>query len=219
MGSTFINEVRAYELLRQAGLDERRLGVVRTEADVAALPFQAGDRVVVKGVAQDVWHKSDIGLVRFETFDPARIWALAREMEAIGAAHGEWVGTLVVDLMDFRKVSGLPTEALVALRRTLDAGWTLVLGIGGLHTNAWGEEIKPLLWPISLVTPEQALADFKAHYLGRIWLGRMRQGQALTDEFQMLAYLRGLWKLVDLLEAEGARSSTTSAPTKFPTTS
>ena len=81
MGSTFINEVRAYELLKQAGLDERRLGVVRAEADVAALPFKPGDRVVVKGVAQDVWHKSDIGLVRFETFDPARIWALAQEME------------------------------------------------------------------------------------------------------------------------------------------
>ncbi len=144
MGSTFINEVRAYELLKQAGLDERRLGVVRAEADVAALPFKPGDRVVVKGVAQDVWHKSDIGLVRFETFDPARIWALAQEMEAIGSAHGAWVGTLVVDLLDFRKVSGLPTEALVALRRTQDAGWTLVLGIGGLHTNAWGEQIKPL---------------------------------------------------------------------------
>jgi len=204
MTSTFINEVRAYELLKQAGLGERRQGLVRTEADVAALPFKAGDRVVVKGVAQDVWHKSDIGLVKFETFDPVRLWAMAREMERIGSAEGEWVGTLVMDLLDFRQASGLPTEALVALRKTVDAGWTLVFGIGGLHTNAWGEQIKPLLWPISLVTPEQALADFKAHYLGRIWLGAMRQGKALTDEFQMLAYLRGLWKLVDLLDAAGA---------------
>ena len=63
--SNFINEVRAYELLEQAGLGERRRGVVRAEADVATLPFKAGDRVVVKGVAQDVWHKSDIGLVKF----------------------------------------------------------------------------------------------------------------------------------------------------------
>jgi len=204
MGSTFINEVRAYELLKQAGLGERRQGLIRVEADLASLPFKAGDKVVVKGVAQDVWHKSDIGLVRFETFDPQRIWALAQEMERIGSAQGAWVGTLVMDLLDFRQASGLPTEALVALRKTVDAGWTLVLGIGGLHTNAWGEQIKPLLWPISLATPEQAMADFKAHYLGRIWLGDMRQGKALTDEFRMLAYLRGLWKLVDLLDAEGA---------------
>jgi len=204
MSSTFINEVKAYELLQQAGLGERRQGLVRTEADVAGLPFQTGDRVVVKGVAQDVWHKSDLGLVRFETFDPARIWAMAQEMAAIGAAHGAWVGTLVMDLLDFRQAQGLPTEALVALRKTVDAGWTLVLGIGGLHTNTWGEQIKPLLWPVALVTPEQALADFKAHYLGRIWLGDLRQGKALTDESQMLAYLRGLWKLVDILDAAGA---------------
>ena len=204
MTSTFIHEVRAYELLAQAGLGERRLGLVRTEADVAALPFKAGDRVVVKGVAVDVWHKSDIGLVRFETFEPARIWALAQEMEAIARDHGAWVGMMVTDLLAFRQLPGLPTESLVALRKTPDAGWTLVMGIGGLHTNAWGEEIKPCLWPISLVTPEQALADFKEHYLGKIWLGRMRQGQPLTTEGALLTYFRGLWKLVDLLEAEGA---------------
>jgi acyl-CoA synthetase (NDP forming) len=203
MGSTFINEVRAYELLEQAGLGKRRRGLVRAEADVANLPFQAGDRVVVKGVAQDVWHKSDLGLVKFETFTPERIWALAQEMEAVASAHGEWRGMLVMDLLDFRQASGLPTEALVALRKTPDAGWTLVLGIGGLHTNAWGETIKPCLWPVSLVTPEQALADFQAHYLGRIWLGTLRQGKALTDAPTMLAYLRGLWKLVELLDAEG----------------
>jgi acyl-CoA synthetase (NDP forming) len=202
--SSFINEVVAYQWLKDAGLGERRQGLVRTEADVAGLPFQAGDKVVVKGVAQDVWHKSDLGLVRFESFDPARIWALAQEMAAIGGAHGAWVGTLVMDLLDYRQASGLPTEALVALRKTVDAGWTLVLGIGGLHTNAWGEQIKPCLWPISLVTPEQALADFKTHYLGRIWLGDLRQGKALTDEFKLLAYLRGLWQLAELLERRGA---------------
>ena len=204
MTGTFIHEVRANELLKQAGLGALRQGLVRTEADVAALPFQPGDPVVLKGVAQDVWHKSDLGLVRFESFDPARVWALAQEMAAAAAPHGAWVGLLVLEKVAFRQVPGLPTEALAALRRTVDAGWTVVLGIGGLHTNAWGEQIKPCLWPVSLVTPEQALADFKAHYLGRIWLGELRQGKALTDEFQVLAYLRGLWKLVDLLDAEGA---------------
>jgi acyl-CoA synthetase (NDP forming) len=202
--STFIHEVRAYELLAQAGLGDRRLGLVRTEADVARLPFKAGDRVVLKGVAEDVWHKSDIGLVKFETFEPARIWAMAQAMERIALDHGAWVGMMVADLLDFRQAPGLPAEALVALRRTPEAGWTVVMGIGGLHTNAWGEEIRPCLWPVSLVTPEQALADFKVHYLGRIWLGNLRQGKPLTDEATLLAYLRGLWKLVAVLEAEGA---------------
>ena len=207
MTRSFIHEVKAYQLLKRAGLGELRQGLVRTETDVAALPFRPGDRVVVKGVAIDVWHKSDLGLVRFESFEPQRIWALAQDMARIleknGTAPGDWVGVLVTERVEFRQVPGLPTEALAALRRTRDAGWTLVLGIGGLHTNAWGEQIKPCLWPLALVTPEQALADFKVHYLGRIWLGTLRQGQALTDELQVLAYLRGLWKLAEILDEEG----------------
>ncbi|HLO66167.1 MAG TPA: acetate--CoA ligase family protein [Holophaga sp.] len=202
--TTFINEQDAYDLLAKAGLPGLRRGLVRTLEDARALPFAPGEKVVLKGVAQDVWHKSDLGLVRFEAFDPDKVWAQAREMEAIGSAHGEWRGTLAVEMVDFRKVPGLPTEALAALRRTPEAGWTLVLGIGGLHTNAWGEEIAPCLWPLALTTPEQALAEFKAHYLGRVWLGTLRQGKALTDEATLLAWFQGLWQLVELLDAAGA---------------
>lgn len=204
MISTFINEAVAYQWLEAAGLGRPRQGLVRTEADVAALPFRAGEPVVLKGVAQEVWHKSDLGLVRFAAFDPEQIWAAARELEAIGSAHGAWQGLLVTERVAFRQLPGLPTEALVALRRTVDAGWTLVLGIGGLHTNSWGEQIPPCLWPLALVTPEQALADFKAHYLGRIWLGELRQGQALTDAGKLLDFLRGMWRLAELLDAHGA---------------
>jgi len=204
MISTFINEVVAYQWLEAAGLGRPRQGLVRTEADVAALPFRAGEPVVLKGVAQEVWHKSDLGLVRFAPFEPEQIWAAAREMEAIGSAHGAWQGLLVTERVAFRQLPGLPTEALVALRWTADAGWTLVLGIGGLHTNSWGEQIPPCLWPLALVTPEQALADFKAHYLGRIWLGELRQGQALTDAGKVLEFLRGMWRLAELLDAQGA---------------
>jgi len=200
--STFIHELEAYDLLELAGLPGLRRGLVRTREDVDRLPFKAGEKVVLKGVAQDVWHKSDIGLVRFGAFDAETVWAHAQDMEK--TAGGPWVGMLVVEMVDFRKVPGLPTEALVALRRTPEAGWTVVLGIGGLHTNAWGEEIRPCLWPLALVTPEQALADFKAHYLGRVWLGTLRQGKALTTEGAVLAYLRGLWTLADLLDSRGA---------------
>ncbi|BDU73411.1 acetate--CoA ligase family protein [Mesoterricola silvestris] len=200
--STFIHELEAYDLLELAGLPGLRRGLVRSRADVDRLPFKAGEKVVLKGVAQDVWHKSDVGLVRFEAFDAEAVWAHAQDMEK--TAGGPWVGMLVVEMVDFRKVAGLPTEALVALRRTPEAGWTVVLGIGGLHTNAWGEEIRPCLWPLSLVTPEQALADFKAHYLGRVWLGTLRQGKPLTTEGAVLSYLRGLWTLADLLDSRKA---------------
>ncbi len=201
--STFIHEIHAYDLLDRAGLATPRRAVIRL-GEPGPMPFQAGEAVVVKGVADDVWHKSDLGLVRFETFERERILALASELQALGQGHGAWIGTLVAEKVPFKRVGGLPTEALVALRKTPEAGWTVVLGLGGLHTNAWGEEIEPLLWPHSLVTPEAALAELKAHWLGRVWLGTLRQGEPLTDEATLEGWLRGIWTLVDLLEAEGA---------------
>jgi len=204
MSVRFIHEIHAYELLEKVGLSIDTWGVVRDQGDLGALPFESGQKIVIKGTAVDVWHKSDLGLVEFDAFDSTKVWAHHERMKAAGSAHGEYVGTLVARLVDFRRVPGMPTEALVALRKTADAGWTIVVGIGGVLTNAWGEEIRPLLWPVALTTPEQALADFKAHWLGKTWLGTMRQGKSLTDEAKLMAFFHGLWKLVDLLEADGA---------------
>ncbi len=204
MTTTFIHEIRAYELLEQVGLALKPWGVVREAADAERLPFAPGDPVVIKGTAVEVWHKSDLGLVAFEAFDPAAIRAHHERMKAAGSAHGAYIGTLVARKVPFKTLSGQPTEALAALRKTPDAGWTIVLGLGGILTNAWGEEIRPLLWPVAFTTPEQALVELKNHWLGKTWLGALRQGKALTDESKLAAFLKGLWKLVELLEAEGA---------------
>ncbi|MDP2876939.1 MAG: CoA-binding protein [Holophaga sp.] len=204
MSARFIHEIRAYELLAKVGLCIDRWGVVRDQGDLARLGFEAGQGIVIKGTAIDVWHKSDLGLVKFDRFSNETVWSHHEVMKAAASPHGEYVGTLVARMVDFKKVSGMPCEALVALRKTPDAGWTIVVGIGGILTNAWGEEIRPLLWPVALTTPEQALAEFKAHWLGRTWLGTMRQGKALTDVSKLLTFIQGLWKLVDLLEEEGA---------------
>lgn len=204
MSVRFIDEIHAYELLAKTGLCIDQWGVVREQSDLDRLGFEPGQGIVVKGTAVEVWHKSDLGLVKFDRFSTKGVWAHHQTMKAAAAPHGEYLGTLVARMVDFKKVPGMPCEALVALRKTPDAGWTIVLGIGGILTNAWGEEIRPLLWPVALTTPEQALSEFKAHWLGKTWLGTMRQGKALTDEPKLLAFFQGLWKLVDALEEEGA---------------
>jgi acyl-CoA synthetase (NDP forming) len=204
MTSNFIDEIRAYELLAEAGLGTADWAVVRSAEDVAALPFAPGTPVVLKGVAIDVWHKSDLGLVAFEDFDADLVSGHHERMKTVAQAHGTYIGTLVVRKVDFKRLAGQPTEALVALRKTPEAGWTVVLGIGGILTNAWGEEIRPLLWPVALTTPAEAFADFRNHWLGKTWLGTMRQGKALTDEGKLRAFFDGLWRLVSLLERDGA---------------
>jgi acyl-CoA synthetase (NDP forming) len=204
MSSGFVHEIRAYELLKEAGLASAEWAVVKDQADIKSLPFAAGASVVIKGVAVDVWHKSDLGLVAFEDFDAEIIAGHHERMKSIASAHGTYIGTLVARKVDFKRLSGQPTEALVALRKTPEAGWTIVMGIGGILTNAWGEEIRPLLWPVAMTAPEDAFADFKEHWLGKTWLGNLRQGKTLTDENKLMTFFKGLWRLVGLLEREGA---------------
>jgi acyl-CoA synthetase (NDP forming) len=194
----FLHEGRAYGLLAAAGLRVPRHGFL----EAGPLPFAPGEPIVLKGIADQLWHKSDRGAVHFGTFDPETLKAEAAAMQGRVSEH-PWIGGLVCEKVAFKRLSGLPTEALVSLKRDPEAGWLVVCGIGGLQADAWAALAPPLIWPIALTTPEQALADLSAHWLGRTWLGHQRGTEALTDEPRLLAFLQGLWRAVAGLEHEG----------------
>jgi len=194
----FLHEARAYGLLAAAGLRVPRHGFIET----STLPFEAGEPIVLKGIADQLWHKSDRGAVHFGTFDPAALKAEAEAMRLRVPEH-PWIGGLVCEKVAFKKLSGLPTEALVSLKRDPDGGWLVVFGIGGLQADAWAAMAPPMIWSIALSTPEAALVELRSHWLGRTWLGQQRGTEALTDEPKLLAFLQGLWRAVEGLEREG----------------
>ncbi len=194
----FLHEGRAYGLLAAAGLRVPRHGFL----DDGPLPFEPGEAIVLKGIADQLWHKSDRGAVYFGTFDLESLKAEAAAMQQRVPEH-PWIGGLVCEKVAFKKVSGLPTEALVSLKRDPDAGWLVVCGIGGLQADAWAALAPPMIWPLALTTPEQALADLRAHWLGRTWLGLQRGTEALTDEPKLLDFLQGLWRATTGLAREG----------------
>ncbi len=196
--SRFLHEGRAYALLAAAGLRVPRHGFLES----GPLPFAPGEPIVLKGIADELWHKSDKGAVAFAPFDARALRVEAEAMKARVPEH-PWIGGLVCEKVAFQRLPGLPTEALVSLKRDPDAGWMVVCGIGGLQADAWAALAPPLLWPVALATPEQALAELKAHWLGRTWLGLQRGTAALTDEAKLLAFLQGLWRAVDGLARAG----------------
>ncbi|MBI4912269.1 MAG: acetate--CoA ligase family protein [Acidobacteria bacterium] len=200
----FLNEAWAYRLLRKAGLRVPSHGLVLDKVGMEAMPCHANEPVVLKGLVEGLWHKSDRGLVKFMDYDAQTVWEASEAMRATLRPGEVWIGALVSDRISFKTAPGLPSEALVSLKLSPDVGWVVVMGFGGVHTESWAENFPPMLWPLSLTTPEGALMEFKDHRLGDIWLGRMRQGDPLTDEENILAYLRRVWHLAHLLEKEGA---------------
>ena len=194
----FLHEARAYALLASAGLRVPRHGFL----EAGALPFAPGEPIVLKGIADGLWHKSDRGALHFGPFEAETLAATAAQMRE-RLAELPWIGGLVCEQVPFRRLAGLPTEALISLKRDPEAGWLVVCGIGGLQADAWAALAPPLLWPLAFTTPEQALAELREHWLGRTWLGRQRGTEALTDEAKLLAFLQGLWRAAEGLAQAG----------------
>ena len=193
-----VGEAEAYGLLARAGLRpprHARLG--------APQPFAAGEPVVLKGLGEELWHKSERGAVAFLPFDPAALAAAAAAMrQRIEAAGHRWLDALVCERVAAARAEGLPAEGFVSLAHG-EAGWVVLCGFGGLAADALAALAPPLCWPLALVTPDAALAELEEHLLGRIWLGRLRGSAALTTSSQLRALLAALWRLAPLAEADG----------------
>lgn len=194
----FLHEGACYDLLIRAGLHPPRHGWAGRD-----LPFAPGEPVVVKGVAEGLWHKSELGAVRFLLFDEEALDATVRTMRARVEAEGySWIGGLVCERIQMALSPGLPTEGFAALTKG-EGGWTLLLGLGGLQADALGALAPPLRWPLAFVNPAVALQELEGHLLGQVWLGTLRGTQALTTRSQLLAFLEGLWATAGWAETEG----------------
>jgi acyl-CoA synthetase (NDP forming) len=193
----FVAEAEAYALLARAGLHVPRHGLAG-----GTLPFAPGEPVVVKGLGENLWHKSELGAVLFLDYDEQRIAAeVAGMRQRVEAAGHRWIAGLVCERVEVAAAPHLPGEAFVSLTRN-DAGWTLLLGFGGLQADALAELAPPLRWPLAFTKPEDALQEFEQHLLGRIWLGRLRGTSALTTLDTLARFLSSLWTLAALAESE-----------------
>ena len=204
MTSAFIPEHEVYRLLSRVGIKTPRYCFADDESKVADAPFASGDPVVIKGIARDLWHKSDNAALAFCEFDVEAIRAMHRSMSVRVGRQFEWLGTLIVEKVEIQSARSAPSEIFVSLQKDRSCGAIISLGFGGLLTEDWARELKQslLVWPASAYTPEEALEELKGHWLGRILLGTARQQAALVNAETLLAFLKKLWKLDELMSQE-----------------
>lgn len=204
-GSAFVDEAEAYALLARAGiLPPRHFRVVTNVVpEPAIVPFAPGEPVVLKGLGENLWHKSELGAVRMLPFDAAAIAREAADMKArVEAAGHRWLDGLVCERIVGSHTEGLPAEAFVSLTRH-EAGWIALCGVGGLQAEALAALAPPLRWPLALLTPAEALAEWESHLVGRVWLGALRGTAPLTTKATVRAFLESLWRLAELAETAG----------------
>ena len=204
MTSAFIPEHEVYDYLSAVGVKTPRYYLVDHESSVAEAPFAVGDPVVIKGIARDLWHKSDAAALYFRDFNVDEVTALHDRMRARVGEQFHWLGTLITERVDVRNAEHAPSEIFVSLQGDQCCGAIVSFGFGGVLTEDWARELKQslLLWPVSAYSPQEALEELREHWLGKILLGKARHGEALTDENSLLEFLEKLWKLDALMKRE-----------------
>ena len=95
MTSAFIPEHQIYGYLSAVGIRTPRHYFVDHESKLADAPFADGDPVVIKGIARELWHKSDTGALEFCHFDREAVAATHSRMRERVERQYEWLGILI----------------------------------------------------------------------------------------------------------------------------
>lgn len=137
-------EPEARELVERLGIRMPRQVFVSEPADIAWAAATAHDRigsakVVVKVVAKNILHKTDVGGVRFVENTERALIPVLEEMWAAFASHQP--GFLIAEMIDFDHAPG--GEVLAGLRWTDDFGPVVTLGLGGVATEFLAKNLKP----------------------------------------------------------------------------
>ena len=204
MTPAFIPEHEVYGYLSAVGINTPRHFFADDEHSIAEAPFEHGAPVVVKGIARDLWHKSDSGALAFCEFDAGSVRSQYVDMRERVSSRFDWLGALVAERIEFGRRGEAPSEIFVSLQRDQCCGAVVSLGFGGLLTEDWAREMKQslLVWPTSVYTPEEAFEELCEHWLGKILLGEARQQAALVDRNTLLDFLERLWELDALMARE-----------------
>ena len=119
------------DLLEAYGISLPRQEVVITVAEAAEAAERIGGNVALKALGLDVLHKSDAGAVALHLQGAEEVLSEATRIEAAVAEHGYNVGGFIVQEM----VEG-GVELIVSVREDPEFGRLLLVGLGGLFTEA-----------------------------------------------------------------------------------
>ncbi|WP_196140313.1 acetate--CoA ligase family protein [Aliikangiella sp. G2MR2-5] len=209
MAQSFVSENQVYQLLSRVELKTpkhifiEKSDLIQNESAIKKAGFALNEEILLKGMADELWHKSDNGALKFTSYEPEKCQNIIDEMNSEVSKKFDWRGILMTEKVAFRKASNAPSEIFVSLQRDKCCGAVISLGFGGLLTEAWARELKQslLVWPTSVYSPLEALEELEEHWLGKILLGKVRQEVALTSRAQLLEFLNKLWRL-DLVMAD-----------------
>ncbi len=132
-GKTALDEWESKSLFASYGIAVPKGALVTSEADAVAQAAAIGGKVVMKGVAADIHHKTEAGLVvlGIDAADAGAVAATYRLLDE--RAKGALEAVLIEQMIKSNR------ELMVGMKRDAAFGPVVAFGLGGVLTEALGD--------------------------------------------------------------------------------
>jgi len=164
--STMLDEWASKQLMASFGLPVPQ-GRLATLAEVGDAADSVGYPLVIKGVSDQLAHKTEAGAVALNLQDRAAAMAAASEMDQRLSVQGLPDCNFLIEPM----VDNAVGELIIGLKRDEQFGLALIIGTGGILVNLINDSA-PLLLPTSRDAVAEALASLKGNKLLHGYRGR-----------------------------------------------
>jgi hypothetical protein len=204
-GRTVLLEHEVYALLAAVGIavPAHRFLATADAVDDAVCAALGTEEAVVKVVSPDVLHKSDVGGIAFcrneaGALRPALVRVLRQAR--LGSPGAHIAGALVAERIPYE--GGTGRELLAAFRHDPAFGPVVVLGVGGLDTEALLASLRPerarAMWPAAALTAEEAIQGLRGTLAHAALTGGLRTSRgAGTSEASLAGLVVALARLAE----------------------
>jgi acyl-CoA synthetase (NDP forming) len=152
------DEPARFRQLAEAGVPMVPAQAVASREEAAQVAAQMGWPVVLKGVADHLPHKSELGLVRLNLKDEAAVHQAFAELDAILARHAQEGSNARVVV---QKMAGDGVELILGLRNDPQFGSFVIVGPGGVLVEL-GNQASIRLGPVDAAQAREMLFETAA---------------------------------------------------------
>jgi acyl-CoA synthetase (NDP forming) len=148
-GRNALSEVDAKTLLKALGLAVPRGGLAQSAAEARSLLSSIGGPVALKASSPDLFHKTEVGVIRLGLQSPEEV---ERAFDEIVEKANKWNPQAQLDgVLVEEMIGGGTREVIVGARQDLRFGPVVTFGLGGIFVEAIRDFA---VWPAPLTLDE-----------------------------------------------------------------
>jgi len=175
---TQLNEVKAKELLKKAGIPVVETRLARNKKEAVSISTKMGFPVVLKIASPDIIHKSDIGGVKLDLKNSAQVSKAYTEiMSSVKQGHPQ----ARIDGVSVQNMVRPGTEVIIGMTKDAQFGPVLMFGLGGILVEVL-KDVSFRVIPVTKRDANEMIREIKGYPLLEGYRGQEPVNIAYLEE-------------------------------------